>query len=63
MSIVACARLLWQKNLAETVLYERALPVSLDGSGLRWLEALRGRLPLALEASGEILLERTPGGS
>jgi hypothetical protein len=63
MSRVACPRLLWQKNLAKTVLYERSLPISLDRSGLRWLEALRGRFPLALEASGEVLLERTPGGS
>ena len=63
MSRVASARLLCRKNLAEAAIYERALPVVLGGSGLRSLEALRGRLPLGLEASGEVSIERAPGGS
>lgn len=63
MSIVASARLLCRKNLAEAAIYEQALPVTLGGSGLRSLEALRGRLPLAREAPGEVSLERAPGGS
>jgi len=63
MSNVAAARVLWRKDLAEVAIYWRALPVSLDGSGLLSLQALRGRLPLAREASGEVSLERTPSGS
>ena len=63
MRIVASARLMWRENLAEAAIYERALPVALDHSGLRSLEALRARLPLALEAFGEVSLERAPGGS
>ena len=63
MSIVASARLLCRKNLTEVPIYERALSVSLGGSGLRSLEALRGRLPSAREASGEVWLERVPSGS
>jgi len=63
MSIVASARVLWRKNLVEVAVYERPLPVALDHPGLRSLEALRGRLPSAWEASGELSLERGPGGS
>ena len=63
MSLVASARVMWRKNLAEAAIYEHALPVTLDGSGLLSFEALRARLPLALEASGEVSLERAPGGS
>jgi hypothetical protein len=63
MSIVASARVFRRKNLAETALYERTLPVALGDSWLRSFEALRARLPPALEASGEVSLERAPGGT
>jgi len=63
MSRVASARLLCRKNLAEAAIYGRALPVGLGRFGLQSLEALRGRLPPAREASGEVSLERAPGGS
>lgn len=41
MSIVASARVLWQKNLAKAVVYEGTLTVALDRSGLRAVEVLR----------------------